>query len=589
MSSVPSRIEGTELDAASEVVAVMPDFPYNHAQFLTDAATASAVPFTIPQEALGKTIAIVGGGVSGIVAGYELLRAGFFPVIFEGNGRIGGRMYSHPLSNGAIAEMGAMRFPPSARTLFHYFGKLGMTANMAPFPNPASSSATGTVIDYQGETDYFDVANPNFPMQQRYVQLSQKWNNLLMGSPINLANMQSWLANPQANEVNIKNQWNSLLDLGWDNLSFHQALVNAGWTPDDIALFGQVGFGSGGWNTNYVNCFLELLRVAYTALETGHMLCYQGADMLPKMLFSSTPEQFGDASAPNTLKMSLKQSTENYLQDKLDIENILTNTVLGVEYNATTDDYKITIDTQNGIMVADVDGVVYTPHVRVLQMMSANTQNAQATRSLLSESMWEAIEYTHYMQSAKIFVDTTQIFWKQKMPGGKYQMSVTLSDRLTRGTYLLDYNGAGTICASYTWNDDALKFLPFDANIRLEQSLSVLQSVYPNIPFSDYMGEEKITISWDNDPFFLGAFKNNLPGQYMLQRKLYAQFAEPDTPAQQKFVLAGDDISWTGGWAEGAVTTAINAANAIVAAFGGSAFEQRGPLDRWDDLKPKEL
>jgi len=589
MSSVPSRIEGTELEAASDVVAVMPDFPYNHAQFLSDAATAQEVPFTLPPEAMGQTIAIVGGGASGIVAGYELLRAGFCPIILEGNGRIGGRMYSRPLTNGAIAEMGAMRFPPSAKTLFHYFGKVGMTANMAPFPNPASSSATGTVIDYRGETDYFDVTNPSFPMQQRYVQLAQKWDNLLMGSPINLANMQSWLANPQANEVNIKNQWNSLLALGWDNLSFHQALVNAGWTPEDIALFGQVGFGSGGWNTNYVNSFLELLRVAYTALETGHMLCYQGVDMLPKTLFSSTPQQLGDISAANTFQMSLEQSTKNYFQNNFGIENILTNTVLGIEYNALNNNYYITLDSEKGVVVIHVAGVVYTPHVRVLQMMSANAQNAQATRALLSASMWEAIEYTHYMQSAKTFVEVTQPFWKQKMPGGKYQMSVTLSDRLTRGTYLLDYNGAGAICTSYTWNDDALKFLPFDANTRFEQTMSVLQSVYPEVPFADYIGDTKVTILWDSEPFFLGAFKNNLPGQYMLQRRLYAQFAEPETAAQQKFVLAGDDISWTGGWAEGAVTTAINAVHAIVAAFGGAAFGQKGPLDRWDDLKPKSL
>jgi|GEM_PF-6623391 len=56
MSSVPSRIEGTQLAAASDVVAVMPDFPYNHAKFLADAKASSQQPFTIPQAASGKML-----------------------------------------------------------------------------------------------------------------------------------------------------------------------------------------------------------------------------------------------------------------------------------------------------------------------------------------------------------------------------------------------------------------------------------------------------------------------------------------------------------------------------------------------------
>ena len=41
-------------------------------------------------------------------------------------------------------------------------------------------------------------------------------------------------------------------------------------------------------------------------------------------------------------------------------------------------------------------------------------------------------------------------------------MSMTLTDRLTRGTYLFD-NGddrPGVICLSYSWMSDAMKMLP---------------------------------------------------------------------------------------------------------------------------------
>ena len=41
-----------------------------------------------------KKIVIVGAGVAGLVAGYELKRAGHNPVILEGQQRVGGRVYT---------------------------------------------------------------------------------------------------------------------------------------------------------------------------------------------------------------------------------------------------------------------------------------------------------------------------------------------------------------------------------------------------------------------------------------------------------------------------------------------------------------
>ena len=59
-------------------------------------------------------------------------------------------------------------------------------------------------------------------------------------------------------------------------------------------------------------------------------------------------------------------------------------------------------------------------------------------------------------------------------------------------------------------------------------------------------------MSWDNEPHYLGAFKMNLPGQYEYQRRIFSQFMQGiEDNAPYGFILAGDDVSWTGGWAEG--------------------------------------
>jgi tryptophan 2-monooxygenase len=90
---------------------------------------------------------------------------------------------------------------------------------------------------------------------------------------------------------------------------------------------------------------------------------------------------------------------------------------------------------------------------------------------------------------------------------------------------------------------------------------------------------------------FMGAFKANLPGHYRYQRRLYGHFMQDGLPPEQRGIfLAGDDISWTAGWAEGAVTTALNAVSGVVRQFGGSSAPGNpAPADRWAELGPIAL
>ena len=102
---------------------------------------------------------------------------------------------------------------------------------------------------------------------------------------------------------------------------------------------------------------------------------------------------------------------------------------------------------------------------------------------------------------------------------------------------------------------------------------------------------EPITVSWEADPNYMGAFKNNLPGHYRYQERLFGHFVQDELDATQRGIfLAGDDISFTAGWAEGAVTTALNAVWGVAKHLGGaSAAENPGPGDVWSELAPVHL
>ena len=138
---------------------------------------------------------------------------------------------------------------------------------------------------------------------------------------------------------------------------------------------------------------------------------------------------------------------------------------------------------------------------------------------------------------------------------------------------------------------DAMKMLPLPAERRVELALRALSRIYPDLDIRSHIVGQPITISWENDPNFLGAFKGALPGHYRYNRRMFTHFVQKDfAPVERGIFIAGDDVSWTPGWAEGAVQTALNAVWGIVDHLGGrSPASNPGPGDRFEALKPIDL
>jgi Protoporphyrinogen oxidase len=75
--------------------------------------TGSAHPAglgSIPAERHGEEVAVIGAGISGLVAAYELMKLGVKPVVYEAS-QMGGRLRSQPFegAKGVVAELGGMR------------------------------------------------------------------------------------------------------------------------------------------------------------------------------------------------------------------------------------------------------------------------------------------------------------------------------------------------------------------------------------------------------------------------------------------------------------------------------------------------
>ncbi|WP_069622183.1 flavin monoamine oxidase family protein, partial [Streptomyces niveus] len=426
------------------------------------------------------------------------------------------------------------------------------------------------VVDLKGESHYARTIDD---LPQVYRDVMAAWNTCLEeGADFSDMNR----AMRERDVPRIREIWARLVEK-LDNQTFYGFLCDSEAFKSfrHREIFGQVGFGTGGWDTDFPNSILEILRVVYSEADDHHRGIVGGSQQLPLRLWEREPAKITHWPLGTSLS-SLHG---------------------GEPRGAVT---RLHRTAGNRITVTDASGDIRTYRAAVFTAQSwLLLSKIDCADSLFPIDHWTAMERTHYMESSKLFVPVDRPFWldeavdDQGNPTGRDTMSMTLTDRMTRGTYLLD-NGPdkpAVICLSYTWCDDSLKWLPLSANERMEVMLKSLGEIYPKVDIRSHVIGSPVTVSWENEPYFMGAFKANLPGHYRYQRRLFTHFMQDRLPADKRGIfLAGDDISWTAGWAEGAVQTALNAVWGVLTHFGGATDATNpGPGDVYDEIAPVEL
>ncbi|MGH8875620.1 MAG: flavin monoamine oxidase family protein, partial [Acidimicrobiia bacterium] len=93
-----------------------------------------------------KRVIVIGAGLAGLVAGYELLRMGHDPLILEAQNRVGGRVFTlRDFAPGLYAEAGAMRIPRAHDLTLAYCEEFGLELRPFVMGNPKGLVQVGGV------------------------------------------------------------------------------------------------------------------------------------------------------------------------------------------------------------------------------------------------------------------------------------------------------------------------------------------------------------------------------------------------------------------------------------------------------------
>ena len=119
-----------------------------------------------------KKVLVIGAGSAGICAAYELLKKGLEPVIYEPQEWIGGRIYTHDMSetDTKYVELGAMRIPQTQQSIFNYLYNLGVMKRQFPdSPDPETKDFSSKLIEQWPLFPSPAVVNTKIQFQNRTV------------------------------------------------------------------------------------------------------------------------------------------------------------------------------------------------------------------------------------------------------------------------------------------------------------------------------------------------------------------------------------------------------------------------------------
>jgi len=428
-----------------------------------DPAEAPVVPagiLEIARNGLGarpgpaKRVLIIGGGMAGLVAAYELRRAGHDPLVLEAQGRVGGRIYTlrAPFGPGLYAEAGAMRIPRSHDLTLEYCRKFDLPMRPFVMGNPRGLVFIGGMRMTAAEANEHPERLPfNLSPTEHGRSADALWNDAI-------AEIRQMV------ESEGEAAWPEIVRR-YDEYSLYEFLRHKGFSEGAIEFYAVMNFVESDLHNSFVEVLREELGGAYVDMQT----IAGGMDALPNALYRQMPEAVRFGAEVRAMEQ--------------DDQSVTVHCRVGPDQVSFTGDYAIC-----------------TVPFSVLRPIEHR----------FSHEKERAIRQLNYHASTKILLQVRERIWEGEdgIVGGA---SVTdLPVRRLNYPPSDDSTTRGVLLASYTWGQDALQWGAMDEETRIEEALDDVSRIHPRIREVFEVGASH---AWYSDRWARGAFALFAPEQ----------------------------------------------------------------------------
>ncbi len=466
----PTTFSGLQITAGSirqRTCKLYLSFRMNRREFLkrtalttASVAASSLNTFALGADALrrrasGKRIIIIGAGLAGLSAAYELTQAGHDVTILESRTRPGGRVYTlrDPFAEGIFAEAGATRIPNHHHFTLKYVKLFGLALDLFEPGNLRS------VYHVRGKR--IEVT-PGKKIEWPYNLTPEE-------RALGLNGIRQKIIGSMLSEVGdvIDPKWpSSELLKKYDNMNRSDFWRSRGASSEAIVLLSLGGID------DRVETWSTLFMLRNQALNRGRKEYYKirgGNDLLPKAFAIRLSEKI----QYNAQAVRIEQNTEQ----------------VRVIFNRSGEHHTLTAD------------------YLICALPFTVQRNIEASPAFSIEKQ-RAIEQLSYLSGSKIFLQSKKRFWLEDGFSG-----FATTDRPIREVWDITHNQPGRrgILQAFPISLHSRQVTEMTENERIKFALAEVEMIYPGIRQHFEGGATKC---WDEDPWARGVSSYYKPGEF---------------------------------------------------------------------------
>lgn len=501
----------------------------------------------------GVKVAVIGGGLAGLAAAYELRKLGFDITLYEALAdRVGGRIYTYYFNHrqDLYHEFGAMRIPVTHETVWHYVNLFKLPSR--PFiqynPNAYIYLKNTRVRNDREGYNVMRYIYPKYDLNDW--ERKQSWRELFrLGIESHLL---SATTEERAEILQVKPYYTPRAQM-WGDRSNIQMMQAAGLSQEAINLVSSVQPLLKG---NLYNSYIDYVQEDYPA-STSYLYELPGGMVKLPLAFCHAFQE--DNPYPDIPPSKIGRVS---LQRGCWVEGItrLTGGKVAVSYR---------LDALRRSVSEAFDYVICAIPFSTLRMLKIEP--------LFSSIKMRAIREVNYTPSQKSLLLCRERFWEKEgiFGGGSFtdlpissiwypddHMRYAESKEPQKPGTAPPWSRPGVIVGSYNFNLDTTRLTnqpQQDICAELNREIEAVHGLKPMSLDSIVQGCK--TVNWEQEPTFRGALCFYTPGQ----KNLFSYgMALPEYDGRVFF--AGEHISALHRWMQGALQSGMQAAGDLALA-----------------------